>query len=114
MAHAQLDDLFGDHPKIAGLSDAAFRLHTLGILYCARHLTDGVIAADEVPRLVRRYRKAALVELVERGLWLDVLGGAFSIHDYLDWNPSRDEVERRREAAAKRKRKWAERQEEHQ
>lgn len=110
MAHAQLDDLYGDHPKIAGLSDAAFRLHTLGILYCARHTTDGVIAAEEVPRLVRKFRKAALVELMDRGLWVNVLDGAFSIHDYLDWNPSREEVERRREAAAKRKRKWQERQ----
>lgn len=106
MAHAQLDDLYGDHPKIAGLSDAAFRLHTLGILYCARHLTDGLVPHDEAPRLVRRFRKVALVELLDRGLWTDVLDGAYVIHDYLDWNPSRAEVERRREQAAKRKAQW--------
>ena len=111
MAHAKFDDLFGDHPKIAGLSDAAFRLHTLGILYCSRHLTDGLIAADEVPRLVRRFRKSALAELVASGLWINVLDGAYSIHDYLDWNDSREEVERRRELAAKRKQQWRERQE---
>lgn len=106
MAHAQLDDLYGDHPKIAGLSDAAYRLHTQGILFCARHLTDGLIPADEVPRLVRKFRRPALVELLDRGLWISVLDGAFSVHDYLDWNPSRAEVERRRAQAAKRKAEW--------
>lgn len=116
MAHAQLDDLYADHPKVAALSDAAFRLHTAGILYCNRHLTDGLIAGDEVPRLVRKFRRTALAELTAPscGLWCDVLGGAYLIHDYLDWNPSRAEVEARRAAAAKRKRKWQERQEEHQ
>lgn len=106
MAHAQFDDLYADHPKVAGLSDAAFRLHTTGILYCARNLTDGLISADDVPRLVRKFRRSALVELVDRGLWVNVLGGAYSIHNYLDWNPSKQEVERRRAQAAKRKAEW--------
>lgn len=106
MAHAQFDDLYADHPKVAGLSDAAFRLHTTGILYCARNLTDGLISADDVPRLVRKFRRAALVELVERGLWGNVLDDAYSIHDYLDWNPSKAEVEKRRAKAAQRKAQW--------
>lgn len=106
MAHAQLDDHFGDHMKIAGLSDAAFRLHVCGILYCSRGLTDGLIPADDVPRLVRRFRRPALAELLERNIWTSVMDGAYVIHDYLDWNPSRAEVERRRAAAAKRKAEW--------
>lgn len=106
MAHAHLDDLYADHPKVAGLSDAAFRLHTTGILYCARNLTDGLISSEDVPRLVRRFRRAALVELVDRTLWVPVLDGAYSITNYLDWNPSKAEVERRRELAAKRKAEW--------
>jgi hypothetical protein len=108
MPYATLDDNFPDHPKVAGLTDAAFRLHVAGILYCSRHLTDGLIAADEVPRLVRRYRKTALDELVERGMWIDIIGGAYSVHDYLEWNDSRETVEKRRAAVAERKRRWRE------
>jgi hypothetical protein len=97
MPYATFDDSFCDHPKIAGLTDSAFRLHTAGILYCARHLTDGLIPADEVPRLVRRYRKASLVDLTDRALWVPAGGGqAYTIHDYLDWNLSRGQVEKRR------------------
>ena len=108
MPFANFDDNFADHPKNAGLSDAAFRLHVAGICYAARHLTDGLIAADEAPRLVRRFRKQALSELVERGLWVPVLDGAYSIHDYLDWNASRAEVHERRENARKAaKKRWS-------
>lgn len=106
MAHAQFDDQYGDHLKIAGLSDAAFRLHTLGIIYCSRNLTDGLIPVEDVPRLVRKFRRPALTELLERGLWAAVMDSAYVIHDYLDWNPSKTEVERRRAAAAKRKAEW--------
>ncbi len=106
MAFAQFDDAFADHRKVAGLSDAAFRLHVAGILYCSRHLTDGFIDGIEVPRLVRRFRKAALTELVEAGLWRDQAELGFVIHDYLDWNPSRDVVLERKEKAKKRKAEW--------
>lgn len=97
MSYVNLDDNFADHPKNAALSDAAFRLHVAGICYSQRHLTDGLIAADEAPRLVRRFKRPALTELLERGIWVLVLDGAYSIHDYLDWNDSREQVEKRRE-----------------
>lgn len=100
MAYATFDDSFADHPKNAGLTDHAFRIHVAGILHCARHLTDGLIPADDIPRLVRRFRKAGLEELVDRGLWAPVAGGyAYAIHDYLDWNLSREEVLKRRAVA---------------
>lgn len=105
MAHAQLDDNYGDHPKVARLSDAAYRLHTNGIIFCGRQLTDGRIDADMVPLLVRRFRKAALLELVIAGLWIEA-PDVYLIHDYLDWNPSKAEVMRRREASRKRQQNW--------
>lgn len=105
MAHAQLDDNYGDHPKIARLSDAAYRLHTNGIVYCSRQLTDGAIDAEDVRGLVRKFRPAALAELLMRGLWTAV-EDQYLIHDYLDWNPSKAEVKRRREAARKRQQQW--------
>lgn len=87
-----------DDPKVAGLSDGAFRLHVAGIAYCNKHLTDGLINGHEVPRRVRSFRKNSLTELVHHGLWRSVLEGeAYVIHDYLDWNPSRAEVEDRKQ-----------------
>ncbi|MGH3735846.1 MAG: hypothetical protein ACRDT6_09535 [Micromonosporaceae bacterium] len=93
MAWPTIDDGFPDHPKVAGLSDAAFRLHVSGICYSARHLTDGIIDAAMVPRLVPAFRRRTLVELVDRGMWIQVpFGDAYSIHDYLEWNRSREQV----------------------
>lgn len=97
MPYAQIDEQFADHPKVVGLSDPAFRLHTAGILYCSRLLTDGLIDGAEVPRLVRRFRKQALTELVDRNIWKELLdGAAYEVRDYLQWNPSREEVLNRR------------------
>lgn len=109
MSYAAFDDHFADHPKVAALSDGAFRLHVAGILYCSRHLTDGLVPADEAPRLVRRFRRQALVELVERGIWRPVgtAGDAYEIHDYLDWNLTREQVLDRREKSRKRQARWA-------
>ncbi len=102
MSWFHLDDNFPDHRKVAGLSDAAFRLHVAGLAYCSRGLTDGIIPADDVPRLVRRYKPSARTELVDGGLWVESLGH-YLIHDYLDWNDSRERVMEKRQKAAKRR-----------
>lgn len=107
MAWVKFDDGYADHRKIAGLTDAAFRLHTAGILHCGKHLTDGLIEADEIPRLVRKYRKAALAELTDKALWIPVMdSAAYVIHDYLQWNDPAEKVIARRDAAVKRKADW--------
>lgn len=105
MAWFKIDDQFPDHRKVASLSDAAFRVHVAGIAYCARGLTDGVVQAEDVPRLVRRYRKTALQELVECGLWVPTLGN-YMIHDYLDWNDSRERVHKKQASAADRRARY--------
>jgi hypothetical protein len=92
MTWANFDDQFPKHPKVIGLSDAAFRLHTSGICYCAQFRTDGVIAAEVVPLLVPRFRPRSLDELLDRRLWAP-RGVDYEIHDYLDWNRSRAEIE---------------------
>lgn len=111
MPYANIDDNFADHPKVVGISDAAFRLHVAGILYCRRHQTDGLIEADEVPRLVRRFKKSAVPELVEANLWHERFDGkVYEIHDFLDWNESRNQVEKRRADKAKRMEEYRKRQ----
>lgn len=107
MAFVHLDDQFPDHTKVAGLTDAAFRLWVAGIAYCARGLTDGVIQADDVPRLVRKHKRASVAELITAGLWTPAFD-SYVVHDYLQWNPSRAKVLERKERAAKRKQAWME------
>lgn len=106
MSWVNLDDKMPDHPKISRLSDASFRLHIAGVCYCNRHLSDGLIDAEEVPRLVRRFKPAALAELVDGGLWVRLEVGksvaVYAIHDFLDWNDPREEVLARRERAKQR------------
>jgi hypothetical protein len=110
VAWVNLDDGFPDHPKVAGLSDRAFRLQVSGICYANRHLTDGIVPASVVPRLVGVPPGRALVELIDGALWTPILGSteAYSIHDYLDWNRSREQVLAERERRSRAGRKGAE------
>lgn len=104
MPHAEFDDNYAEHPTNWALSDKAFRLHTAAICYANRYLTDGFIDADQVPRLIPRYTKRALEELIDHRRWMPCLGG-YKIRDYLDWNPSAAEVHDRRKKARERKAK---------
>lgn len=101
MAYANFDDDMGAHPSIRHLSDAAFRLHVCGILYCAKWLTDGRIPTEDVPGLVKRFKSTSVTELVERGRWSPIDGG-YVVEDYLNHNPTREVVMERREKAKKR------------
>lgn len=120
MPWANFDDQFPKHPKVMPLSDAAFRLHVSGVCHAAAFLTDGQIGQDTVPTLVKRFRKATLDELIDRGQWHRLGEGCgtdicptgspdnYAIHDYLQWNRSREEVEAERERKRKAGRKGAE------
>ena len=109
MTWAKFDDKFPRHPKVRPRTDAAFRLHVAGICYCAEHTTDGWIAADEADVLVAGWSKAktrkAIDELIGAGLWEVVSGPegqGYEVHDFLDYNPSREQVQAVRDGAKKR------------
>ena len=95
MTWVKIDDTFPDHPRVVGLTDAAFRTHVAGLCYSARYLTDGSIPTSALRSIGTR--KAA-TELEEAGLWARSDHG-WLIRDYLDYNPSRADVEGKREAA---------------
>jgi hypothetical protein len=98
MAWVYLDDEFPEHQKNWALTDAAFRLHTSGIAFCNRQLTDGFIRGDKVPSLVPRYRRKTLDELVDRKLWVPIMDGhLYEVHDYLDWNKSKEQITEEKE-----------------
>lgn len=102
MPYLNLDDNFADHPKVDALSDGAFRLHVSGLNYCARKLTDGVVEKHRVHRLMPVYKPSYLKELIDARMWMPHVDG-YEIHDYLEWNQSRQWWEDRRAAEAKRK-----------
>lgn len=99
MTWVQLDDGFDEHPKILGLSDAAFRLHVRAICYSNRRLTDG-----RVPSAFVRGKLPA--ELMAAGCWEKNADG-WVLHDYLDWNRSAEQVAAERQKARDRRQKGA-------
>lgn len=107
MSWGKIDDQFHAHRKAkkAWKSDRrALGLHLLAISYCAGHLTDGFVDPEFVEEKlpVARERTATVRALVDAGLWIADQDG-WRIHDWLDYNPSKDQVEREREWDRRRK-----------
>lgn len=109
MPWVKLDDRFPSHRKVALLSDRAFRLHVSAICWCAENLTDGRIGDRELP-LVAHIRgiKATAKQLEEAGVW-DRTDDGWMIHDYLDYNPSREQVLLERKKNAERQERFRQR-----
>lgn len=117
------DDQFPIHRKVTRLSDAAFRLHVSAIFWCARNLTDGVVPEEDLDDVSAQVRTPArfVPELLKRNLWHEAGESCPSemcpapspdgwvIHDYLDIQPSKDKVARRRKDNAERQRRYRER-----
>lgn len=98
MSWFKLDDRFFDNPKIAALSDSAKVAYLEAGTYCARELTDGFIALNKAKAFAGKPR--IVKELVPH-LW-EVCEGGFLVHDYLKYNPTREQVLAEREAARRR------------
>jgi hypothetical protein len=107
MTWLKLDDHFAAHAKISPLTHGAFRLHVSGLLFAAGHETDGLIPLEQVPLLMPRYRPAYLEEVITRGLWLPH-SELVELHDFTDYNPTRDQLRERRDATTERIRRWRE------
>jgi hypothetical protein len=118
------DDQFPIHRKVTRLSDAAFRLHVSAIFWCARNLTDGVVPEEDLDDVSAQVRTPTrfVPELLKRKLWHEPGEACPSemcpapslegwvIHDYLDVQPSKEKVARRRKDNADRQRRYRERQ----
>lgn len=90
MTYLRLDDRFPEHPKVIGLSDAAFRLHVSALCYARRYLTDGHVPAVFPPRRLARH----VPTLVTAHLWdPDPAGDGWTIHGWTEWQTTRAEVE---------------------
>lgn len=98
MAYAQIHVQALSHHKVVALSSDAFRLWVAGLVYCQQHLTDGALPAAVLPALSLGLKRAAQLadELVRAQLW-DASDRGWTVHDYLHWNDSREDITRRRE-----------------
>jgi hypothetical protein len=106
MAWVRIHDGAMGNLKIMRLSATAFRLWIRGLCYCQQHLTDGLI-----PREALKFQdaKRADVDMLceptvdgKAALWERIEGFGFKVHDYLDWNDSREVIEDKRSRARSR------------
>jgi hypothetical protein len=104
MPWGKLDDSFYDHPKLDKLGRqrmAGAGLWSVSISWCNRRLTDGYVPTDRVRLLGGTIAQAEA--LVKAGLFEKVDGG-YQIHDFLDFNDSKEYVLSRRARDAERQR----------
>ncbi len=99
-----LDDQILRHPKfvrahrLAGSS--AIHLWLGFDAYCKQHKSDGLVPADMIATVDgpdKRWRRRALEALLAVGL-LERDGDDLRLHDFLDWNESREEIASKEEA----------------
>lgn len=112
MTWTKLADGLPRHPKIVGLTDAAFRLHIYALCYASEQLTDGEIPAVSVAILAPKRAKKLVEELVNAGVWHDethecfdcpeLVPGRYYLHGFLNYNPPAERVEADRAAARER------------
>src|SRR5687767_456008 len=104
-----LDDGFDTHPKVRKAGNAAIGLFVRLGVHATKHLTeghlDGVIVRDYgTPATVRKLITVGMLH--EHGhdcpRCPQPAEDSFVIHDYLDYNKSRAQIEAAREAARKR------------
>ncbi|MFI7010012.1 hypothetical protein [Streptomyces sp. NPDC050145] len=109
-----IDDSAHTHPKIVATPNAALGLWMRCGSYAAQHLTDGVVPAA----VVKMYgSKTQAAKLVAVGLWHEhghtcphercaqPAPGDYAMHDYLEYNDTRAQVQGRKRAAAEKKRR---------
>lgn len=102
----KVDDSFHHHSKarkVAAKSPAALALWVLAGSWSSANLTEGFVPDDDLPWILPGAEQLA-AELVAARLWKRVKGG-HQFHDWLDFNPSRQQVLDDRAAARARMRR---------
>lgn len=95
MPYIRIELEFLNHPKTITLPPLAQLLFFRSIIYCAKHLTDGVLPQAS-PLLLGYDMQGEVKNFVENleniGWWKPLKGGGWQIHDYLDHQLSRADV----------------------
>lgn len=131
VAWIRVDDHFDEHNKFQQVGPLGIALWLAGLAYCNRNLTDGHIpwakarsllswdflGPDQEPMTIAitsgmkgdDVKPAFVIRLlVDAGLWEEVDGG-YRVHDYNDYQFTKEQIEQKREATTKRVAEWRER-----
>lgn len=103
MPYARMDDRWDDHAKIRRAwrrQPIAVALHAMAITYCNRHNNNGRVEADWIEEklallpIPARQRESVVQTLLDLKL-LEADGlEHYRVHDFLDWNLSREQREK--------------------
>lgn len=121
MVWAKLDDEILDNPKVSRAGPLGFALHVAAVTWCCRNLSDGFIPIGRVGSLLDfscfgmsqhcsgKEPEMPAVDaldvadwLADCELWHKVPGG-FQLHDFLEYNPSKEKVISERQRGSERK-----------
>ena len=91
MTYVRVDDHFTEHPKVLDVGPLAEALWLRGLLYASRNLTDGFVPVGFLRRMADMDALGQAQALVQAGLWHESDGG-YRIHDYGEWQRSKEEV----------------------
>ena len=125
MTWVRVDDAFTQHPKVLAAGPLAIAMQVAGLCYCNRNLTNGFVPWAVARTLVtwefleppdddgeRRICEVGVTSgmagetvdaeyvirlMLQSGMWQEIPGG-YLIHDYLDFQPSREQVEAEHQA----------------
>jgi hypothetical protein len=102
----RFENVTPENLKVAPLSDRAFRLWFGAVCYCSRAQSDGRVPAVAITNLSVTANKCAVEELVRAGLVQRLDEATYLVHDYLDYNPSRERLAGVRESNRDRVARW--------
>ena len=96
MPWARFEDDYLSNTKLATLSTSAICLDMATIVHSARELRDGVLTKADIQTVaalihLKRWESAS-AELLRVNRWTVGPDGCYLIHDYLEYQPSRDQV----------------------
>lgn len=108
MTWLRIEDGMPEHPKVADLTVHAKWALVEIWCYSARSRSDGLLPATIAKRIASQkiLNELASADLIHKN------GAGWIIHDFLDYNPSKDELDARREGDAERLRAWRNRKRE--
>lgn len=108
MAWAKFDDGYNRHQKIVRAGRDARDFHTACIFHCSRELTDGLVEEEFFRQILAdSMSDKPLPWILERCVQFRLLDvdeeGRYWVHDFLVYNPSRQEVVGRREEISRKR-----------
>lgn len=111
MSWFKVDDSFYDHPKFVDVPNAAIGLWVKSGAWCGKHLTDGVIPASQVKLF--KGTDSQVKALISAGIWVEDRSEngtkVYRFHDWIEYQPTREQKLKEREESAERQRKSRER-----